>query len=177
MIIEELERCFDSYEYEGCRELLTIIRDGAHIFVTGIGRTGYIMRCFAMRLMQAGYATYWIGDNNTPHADERDILIIGSGSGETEVLKCYMQTARRLKMKTALLTTSKDSTLAKQADVTIQLKACGKFEHKKNAVSVQPMGSLFEQELLIYLDALVLSMMECDMASEDEMKNRHANIE
>ena len=42
-----------------------------HIFVAGMGRSGYMMRAFAMRLMQMGLLVYMVGDTKHPPALRR----------------------------------------------------------------------------------------------------------
>ena len=43
--------------------------------------------------------------------------------------------------------------------------------------SVQPMGSLFEQSLLICLDYVILILMDKTQITAEEMFARHANLE
>ncbi|MEY8521594.1 6-phospho-3-hexuloisomerase [Lachnospiraceae bacterium 38-10] len=177
IILEELADCFGTLDHENRKNMIDRICGADRIFVAGVGRTGYVMRCFSMRLMQAGYSVFWIGDNNTPSAGEGDLIILGSGSGETGVLCNYMRTAKRMGLNSIVLTTADTSTLAKEADTAIVLKGNSKFQKENDCGSVQPMGALFEQELLIYLDSLILDMMELGLTSADRMKQKHANLE
>lgn len=177
IILEELMDCLESSDCETRKKMIDMICRAERIFAAGVGRTGYIMRCFSMRLMQAGFSVFWIGDNNTPSAREDDLIILGSGSGETGTLCNYLKTAKKLRMSSIVLTTAEASTLAEEADVTVLLKGNSKFQKETVCDSVQPMGALFEQELLIYLDALVLDMIEMGLTSADEMKRKHANLE
>ena len=43
--------------------------------------------------------------------------------------------------------------------------------------SVQPMGSLFEQSLLLCLDYVILILMDKTQITAEEMFTRHANLE
>ena len=45
------------------------------------------------------------------------------------------------------------------------------------AISIQPMGSLFEQSLLIIMDHLILLLMDKTGMTENEMFSHHANLE
>ena len=45
------------------------------------------------------------------------------------------------------------------------------------ALSLQPMGSLFEQTLFLLFDALVVALMRADNQAADMMFARHANLE
>lgn len=177
IIMKELAECFEESHYEDRKKMIEMICRADRIFVAGTGRTGYVMRCFSMRLMQAGYSVFWIGDNNTPAAGKGDLIILGSGSGETGALCNYIKAAKAILMDSIVLTASGASTLAEEADMVVLLKGNSKFCKKGNCDSIQPMGALFEQELLIYLDALVLDMIEFGLTSADIMKRKHANLE
>lgn len=176
-ITDELQNYFQNIDCSSGSKVNAFLNKEKNIYVTGAGRTGYIMRCFSMRLMQAGFHAYWIGDNNTPCAKKSDLLIIGSGSGETGTLRNYFEKARQLKMQMVVFTAEEDSTLARQADLAVVIKAPTKYEEDENKASVQPMASLFEQSLLIYLDAIILNMLQEGLISEEEMRQRHANLE
>ncbi len=46
-------------------------------------RSGLMMRVFAMRLMHMGFESHVVGETLTPAVEKGDLLVIGSGSGET----------------------------------------------------------------------------------------------
>ena len=51
------------------------------IIVCGTGRSGLMLKSFAMRLMQIGYISYVVGETITPAIKEGDLLIVASASG------------------------------------------------------------------------------------------------
>lgn len=176
-ILEEIKVCLSRENEDICQSIIENIIRGKHIFTAGVGRTGFIMRGFAMRLMQAGLESYWIGDTSTPSAESKDVLIVGSGSGETGTLKHYVETAKGKGLFVILFTTNPNSALGKQADIVCEIPASSKFKYDDERSSLQPMGALFEQSLMLMLDALILEMLEQDIISEETMKKRHANLE
>ncbi len=176
-ILSELYDFMEGVKETEYKEICEAIEKADHIFLAGIGRTGYIMRCFAMRLAQSGFRVYWIGDSNTCSAQTGDLLILGSGSGETEGLVGYIKKAVSLGMKKIVFTTNPHSTLAGYADLLKVLKADAKYQSAGNKKSVQPMGSLFEEVLLIILEAIVLELMERNHITEEYMREKHANLE
>ncbi|WMC93992.1 6-phospho-3-hexuloisomerase [Kineothrix sp. MB12-C1] len=177
--IEMLEEVRSTLENCCFEEELLIeeIKKADRIFVAGVGRTGYIMRCFSMRLMHAGFKSFMIGDTETPGAGKGDLLIIGSGSGETESLKSYVRKAKKISMRIVVLTASDKSTLSDAADILCILPAPNKTDIIDKKKSIQPMGALFEQSLLVLLDALVIRIMEECGISGEEMYRNHANLE
>lgn len=176
-ILAELTNCMKASERENFQDICNLLDYAKQIFISGVGRTGYIMRCFAMRLAQAGYKVYWVGDVNTPRAQSGDLLIIGSGSGETGALKNYVEKARDLDLKILVFTTKKDSSLAMMADKNVYIHASAKYDDCGGKISRQPMGALFEEALFITTEAIILELMEKDQIQEESMQRRHANLE
>jgi len=176
-ILKELQECLSRGSTVEFTTICQYIDRAEKIFVAGMGRTGYVMRGFAMRLAQAGYEVYWIGDTNTTAARKGDLLIIGSGSGETETLRGYTKKAKELQIPIVVFTTCRESALYADATVPVVIHADAKFKDGIEKQSVQPMGSLFEETLFITLEALVLQLMGERGISEKELRKRHANFE
>ena len=75
--------------------MLTEMLDGARrIFVAGAGRSKLVGNFFAMRLVHAGYDVSVVGEIVTPSIKNGDLLIIISGSGETEQLIAFTKSAQ-----------------------------------------------------------------------------------
>lgn len=177
-IMNELERLLSDCSYDMTEDLITKLINAPRIYAVGVGRAGYVMKGFAMRLMHGGYQVHVIGDTETPGACKGDLLIIGSGSGETESLKAYAKKAQNLGMDIVVITSNLKSSLAECADIVIQIPAPTKIASLKNDVnSIQPMGSLFEQALMVYVDAVILEIIEKGFMDCVEMSKRHANLE
>jgi len=152
------------------------------VFVAGAGRSGLVMRAFAMRLMHLGLTVHVVGDPTTPSLQAEDILVIGSGSGETGSLQGMARKARQIGAGVALITIVPESTIGRLADPVIRLdapspKAAKPSDGRSPRTSIQPMGSLFEQGLLLLLDIVVLRMAAVAGISPEAMFQRHANLE
>lgn len=175
LIVKELKGACEDYDGTSDAQMIESIMNAEKIFIAGAGRTGYIMRCFAMRLIHLGFSAYVIGDTEMIAATAGDLLLLGSGSGETRTLRVYMEQAKHLGMKTLVFTCDRESTLARDARLTCILPAQSKFQEEQQ--SVQPMGSLFEQMLLLLTDCMILELagrMEVDF---EQLKKRHSNLE
>ena len=77
-ILQELQECLSSGSTAEFAIIGQLIDQAEKIFVAGMGRTGYVMKGFTIRLEQTGYDAFWNGDTNTPPAGKGDILILGS---------------------------------------------------------------------------------------------------
>ncbi len=148
------------------------------IYCAGVGRSGYMMRAFTVRLMHCGLNAHFIGDSSTPGSRAGDTLVLGTGSGETESLKAYAAKAKKIGLSILTITTVPDSSLGKAADICLQLPApTPKANVDAGFISIQPMGSLFEQCLLLSLDEMIMEIMDKMNLTAETMFKRHANLE
>lgn len=155
------------------------IAGAPRVFAAGAGRSGLAIRAFAMRLMHLGKEVYVLGDAPTPSIGAADLLLIGSGSGETKSLVAAAEKARACAARIALNTMDDTSALARLANVVLVLPGSSqKLQNSEKSVpSIQPMGSAYEQLSLLVYDAVIMALMEKTGRTEDEMFARHANLE
>lgn len=145
------------------------------IFVYGTGRSGLMLKALAMRLMQIGKTAYVIGGVTTPSVEKGDLLIVASASGETQSVVNAADNGAKQGVDVIAITGAEPSTLSKHHHPLIQIECASKYE--TSSVSVQPLGSLFEQMLLMIFDAVILKMSERKSDTNQEMAKRHASIE
>lgn len=178
-VAEEIRACLGRVEPASVEAAVERLVAAERVFVAGAGRSGFMVRGFAMRLMHAGRRVHVVGEPTTPAIGRGDLLVIGSGSGRTASLLAMARTARELGAGILLYTIDARSPIAALADAVVVIPA----PSPKAAVpgdacsSVQPMGSLFEQSLLLVLDATVLLLMGRLGLDPAEMFARHANLE
>ena len=177
-VLEELRGTLSGAEESAVQELLDRITAANRLFLAGTGRSGFMVRAFAVRLMHLGFTAYVAGETVTPDIRAADLLVLGSGSGETEGLRAMAEKARRLGAPVALVTASPQSAIGRLADAVVTLPAPTPKGRPARAVpSIQPMGTLFEQSLLLFLDLVVLLLMERKRIGPEAMFARHANLE
>ncbi|PLR79922.1 6-phospho-3-hexuloisomerase, partial [Bacillus canaveralius] len=157
--------------------LVDRILESKKVFVAGAGRSGFMAKSFVMRMMHMGLDAYVVGETVTPSLEKEDILIIGSGSGETKSLVAMAEKATSIGAATALATIAPESTIGRLSDFTIKLPAKPKAGADSDYNTIQPMGSLFEQSLLVFYDAIVLRLMDKKGLESGVMYGRHANLE
>jgi 6-phospho-3-hexuloisomerase len=178
-ILAEVSACVRRVSIEELTQAGVQIESAPRVFVAGAGRSGLGMRALGMRLMHLGKTVYVVGETTTPSIAATDLLIIGSGSGQTVSLLAMAGQAQRQNAKILLFTTDATSPLAGLADyrVVIPAPSLKTAEGISGLVSVQPMGTLFEQSLLILCDRLILELMQSMGISAAQMFERHANLE
>lgn len=175
-IVEELKLSFSRMPESTGDRLADAIVEANRIFIAGAGRSGLMIKAFAMRLMHLGFRVYVIGETVTPGVEEGDLLLIGSGSGETRTLIGMADKAKSLRARVAVLTTQPQSSIGVLADLVLPLPGAPK-DHAGSSLTIQPMGSLFEQTLLLFLDAVILRLMSERDETSTTMYGKHANLE
>jgi 6-phospho 3-hexuloisomerase len=155
-------------------ETLTNMLDKApRIFVAGAGRSGLIARFFAMRLMHGGYEVYVVGEIVTPSIRKGDLLIVISGSGETETMIAFAKRAKEQGAYMALITTKDSSTIGDMSDKVFRIGNPDQYQK----IAVMPMGTTFELSTLFFLEATIAHIIHEKGIPEEEMRTRHANLE
>ena len=182
-ILNELTENLNYVDDGALDEMAEEILSAKHIFTAGAGRSGVAMKAFTNRLMHLGLSVSSVGEITSPHTQEGALLLIGSGSGETESLAAMARKAKKNGVKIGLITMDKDSTIAKLADTVVVMPGVSpKLTHAErggmeNITSIQPMGSAFEQLCFLTYDGMVLELMERMGETSDTMFARHADLE
>lgn len=154
------------------------IKNAKHIFLQGAGRSGIAIRGFANRLTHLGFSVSVIGEISSPHSMPGDLVIIGSGSGETGSLVSLAQKAVTCGVDVALVTMKTESTIGKLAKSILVLPGTVKEDNvREEGAFSQPMGSAFEQLCFITYDAIVIELMAQLGETSDMMFKRHADLE
>ena len=174
--LDELTSALAGIQNVQVEAFLKALRTHRRIFLHGQGRSGMVMSMFAMRLMHLGLDVHRIGEPTAPAIRSGDLLIVGSGSGETEGCLAAAVKARSLGATVALLSAVADSAIGRISDILVILPCHPKNEAAKLG-SAMLAGTIFEQALLIVSDAVcarLASEMGRDPAS---IMDLHTNIE
>ena len=159
------------------------------VLVMGAGRSGLVGRAFAMRLLHMGFNSYVLGDTIVPSVSKGDVVVAISGSGRTKLIVTAAETARQVGATVVAVTTYPESPLGRLADVVVRVPGRAKTSRRgemddyfaRQILGVHeplaPLGTLFEDTAMVFLDGVVYSLMVKLGVSEDQMRMRHANIE
>ena len=173
LIIDKISGILAATDDEYNLRLTNMLDNANRIFVSGAGRSGLVCKFFAMRLMHSGYDVSVVGEIVTPSIKRGDLLIIISGSGETEQLIAFTKKAREVGASILLITTKADSTIGDMADAVFQI---GRPDLYGKVVGM-PMGTTFELSTLSFLESLISHIIHEKGIPEEEMRTRHANLE
>ncbi len=158
------------------------------IFTVGMGRSGFVARAFALRLMNLGFNVYFLGETITPAAEKGDLLIAISGTGTTKMVLTASAAAKEIGAKVVAITSFPESALGELADLVVTVKGRTKagmpIEEDYLARQIigereplTPLGSIFENNCMVFLDSLIVELMHRLGRTEADLKRRHATIE
>lgn len=176
-IIKEIDDCMNKTNSEELDKAVDTISKAKTIFVAGAGRTGLVSSEFVMRLMHIGFNVYRVGEVVTPAIQEDDLLIVCSGSGKTKSIINLVEVAKNAKAKVLLFTTQSESLIAKEADNVVTIHAKAAKSDDGSIKSIQPLSNLFAQTLILTFDIIIIKLMEKLNINEDNLKNKHTNLE
>jgi len=187
-ILEGARKAIDSLDLDQVEKMINKILEARDrkIFIIGMGRSGFVARAFTLRLMNLGFNVYFIGETVTPAVDKGDLLIAISGSGITKMVLTASETAKQIGAYIIAVTSRPDSPLGQLADHVVVVKGRTKIAVQENYLARQlsgerepltPLGTMFENNCMIFLDSLIVELMYRLQATEMELWKRHATIE
>jgi 6-phospho-3-hexuloisomerase len=176
-ILHEMQEVLGEVSPESAERLASAVLDADRIYVAGGGRSGLMARAFAMRLVHLGLVTYVVGETTTPAVRRGDLLLACSASGETHVTVVVSKVAHEAGARIVAVTATPDSPMARLADETIVIPGPSRRGQEWQGKSSQYGGSLFEQALLIFLDAVTAEVGRRLGLTPQELDSRHANLE
>ncbi len=162
------------------------------IYVAGAGRSGFVAKAFAMRLMHLGFTAFVVGETVTPAFSSGDTLVAFSGSGETTSVVDICEIAKEKGGRLCLVTANPRSRAGRIADCLVNLgdltgyykkddtpfelrQITGQYRSVTSAFA--PLGTLFETLALVFSDAVISAIMEVQKADINVIKGRLTNVQ
>jgi len=189
-ILSGAKKAMSELDMENVEKFVQMILDSKErkIFVVGVGRSGFVGRAFALRLMNLGFNVYFLGETITPAAGKEDLIIAVSGSGTTKLSLTASSTAKEIGAKVVAVTSYPKSPLGDLADLIMPIGGRTKVGWPKEEdylarqllgerETLSPLGSIFENNCMVFLDSLVVELMHRLGKTEEELRKLHATIE
>lgn len=177
MIAEECQKALQKIDEEQSQQLVEAILNADEVFFIGVGRVMLSLQAICKRFAHFGIKAHCVGEITEPAITDKDLLIVGSGSGETLFPVAIAQKAKKIGAKVAWIGSNQESTIAKLADYKVRIPVQSKLNKSDELHSQQPMTSLFEQTLLLYGDSLAMEIMERKGLQFENLWKYHANLE
>lgn len=173
--IDELKRLharIDETFSRAIEALLAGVTTGGKIIVCGVGKSGNIGRKLAATLNSTGATTVLLDVGDALHGDlgvvgPGDVAIMLSYSGETSELLNLLPHVKRFGLPVIAITGAKESTLARNADVTLDVhvtqEAC--------PLNLAPTSST--TAMLVLCDALAMALLEARGFQAEDFARLH----
>jgi 6-phospho-3-hexuloisomerase len=176
-MVDELRGVLLAISEDATERLLDRLTGPGRIFTYGVGREGLVLRSFCMRLFHLGLDAHVVGDMTTPHLGRGDLLVTSSGPGHFSTVAALIGVTRTAGGKVLLFTANPEADLPRTADDMIVIPGATMAAGAGERASVQPMGSLYEQAMWLYLDYVALRVAHRRGMSFSDMSHRHTNLE
>ncbi|MBM6615174.1 6-phospho-3-hexuloisomerase [Desemzia sp. RIT804] len=171
-IVDEVRGVLEKVDRQEVESAAKLIQKETRIFVDGEGRSGFVGKCFAMRLMHLGFEVYVMGESTTPSFNAGDIFVCVSGSGNTGSVLLNAKKAKKLEGKVITITNNRHSSLGEISDQVIKLDATVRGD-TENRTSIQLLGSLFDQSVHLLLDNICLILSKRDHITNEAATQNH----
>ena len=189
-IVECIRISIQELDLEKVEEFIKLLLKAKRkkIFLLGMGRSGFVARAFALRLMNLHFNVYFLGETITPAAERDDVLIAVSGTGSTKMVLTASSAAKDIGATVVAITSFPDSELSRLSDLVVIIKGRTKTGEPKEkdylarqiigeSEPLTPQGSVFENNCMVFLDSVIVELMHLLGRTEADLRIRHATIE
>lgn len=162
------ERVGEEFE----RAVQILLNCKGHVVVTGMGKSGAVGRKIAATLSSTGTPALFLHPAEGVHGDlgairADDVVLAFSYSGETDELLAILPAIKRLGVPLIVLTGNTNSTLAKAADVVLDVSV----EREACPLNLAPTAST--AAMLAMGDALALAAMKARRFTPEDFARLH----
>ena len=171
-ILKDLGRILEAVPEATTDSFVESIVSAKRVFMHGLGRSGLVARMFGMRLVHLSQEATIVGDTTTPAIRADDLLVVCSRTGRSPILRHAVSLAHAEGARAVAVVGDPETRLESTADLVVRLPVEAAAVERE-----QPMGSLFEQALLLYLDGVVVrSLMKRLNLTQEDMERIHSNL-
>ncbi|TCS77730.1 6-phospho-3-hexuloisomerase [Muricomes intestini] len=176
-VLDECQKALEAIEPDKVQSYLEMITGAEQVFFIGVGRVLLSLEAIAKRYAHLGIRVVVVGQITEPAITQKDVLIVGSGSGGTLYPAGIARKAKSIGAKVIHIGSNPDSPLKDTADLFVRIPVESRAKKKDEIHSVQPMTSLFEQALLLFGDITAMMLIEDRRIDIDSLWQYHANLE
>ena len=149
-----------------------VIKCDGKFIIMGVGKSGHIAQKISATLSSTGTPSIFIHPTEAAHGDmglidKKDIVLLISNSGETDEIINILPSLKRHSKEIASLTSNNKSSIAKSADIKIQLKS------KKEACPLNLAPTSSTTNALVFGDALAIALLEAKGFTQKDFASSH----
>jgi len=170
--VRGLQRLKESLGEEFVKAVELLLGCEGKVVLTGIGKSGHVARKIASTLSSTGTPAVFLHPAEALHGDlglleKKDVLVAVSNSGESAEVLSLLPYAKLLGIPVVAVTNAPQSSLAKHADVVLNLN----IDREACPLELAPTTST--TATLVLGDALAMTLMELRGFSKKDFALRH----
>lgn len=177
LVANEIKQTLSSIDTDQLERLIDKVMSADQVFFVGVGRVLLSLQAIAKRLAHLGINTHVVGEITEPALTDKDLLIVGSGSGITLFPVAIARKAKAIGALVVHVGSNPKSDLSDIADFMVRIPVQTKLYLADEVESQQPMTSLFEQSLLLLGDIVAKMIIDQRKINLKELWQYHANLE
>lgn len=177
IVLGEVKEAIGKIDLEGLERFKVDILNSNRIFFIGVGRVMLSLEAMAKRLSHLGIQCCCVGDITEPTITSQDLLVVGSGSGESIVPLAIAKKAKEFGARVVHIGSNPNSGMREYADYMVRIPTRTRLYLENEIDSKQIMTSLFEQTLLLLGDILALMIVNERNIEVRNLWKYHANLE
>lgn len=176
-VLDECTRAVSAVDPQTVITYLDVLEAAEKVFFVGVGRVLLSLEAIAKRYAHLGIRAVVVGQITEPAITARDVLIVGSSSGETYFPVGIARKAKSFGAKIIHIGSNPDSQLTPIEDLFIRIPVASRAKKPDEIQSEQPMTSLFEQSLLLFGDITAMMIIKNRSLDLHSLWEYHANLE
>ena len=176
-VIDELVRTLHSIDAGETEQMVEMILSARKVFFIGVGRVMLSLQAIAKRWAHLGIDTHLVGEITEPAFTNEDILIVGSGSGNSLFPVAIAGKAHGIGAKIIHIGSNRNGNVGKYSSLMVRIPVRTKEYLQDELDSIQPMSSLFEQSLLLLGDIVAKIIIDKQGLDLKGLWQFHANLE
>lgn len=176
-VLAEAQTALLAIDRESIEKFVAAVMEAEQVYFVGVGRVLLSLQAICKRLAHLGIKTHYVGEITEPAITDKDLLIVGSGSGGSLFPLGIAKKAHGIGAKIVHIGSNPNSEMKDLCEFMVRIPVRTKNYLEDEIDSVQPMTSLFEQSLLLFGDIVAKMIIDKDQIEMKSLWRYHANLE
>ena len=176
-VLAELDKALLAVDKESVEKFVEAVLDAEQVYFVGVGRVLLSLQAICKRLAHLGIKAHYVGEITEPAITDKDLLIVGSGSGGSLFPLGIAKKAHTIGAKIIHIGSNPNSEMKELCEFMVRIPVRTKNYLDDEIDSVQPMTSLFEQSLLLFGDIVAKMIIDEQKIDMKGLWRYHANLE
>lgn len=176
-VLGELDTALNAIDPKDAERFVQAVLEADQVYFVGVGRVLLSLQSICKRFAHLGIKAHYVGEITEPAITDKDLLIVGSGSGQSIFPLDIAKKAHKIGAKIIHIGSNPNSEMKDLCEFMVRIPVRTKFYLEDEIDSCQPMTSLFEQSVLLFGDICAKMIIEERGLDLKSLWAYHANLE